>query len=328
VASADGVHIAYSSVDEGEVQKLTALGLTSWHERYGLDSNIVLLNTHDNSTITLTAGPIGAPSGTQTPTSALAMSEPSWSPDGKALAWIEAAPGNQHDDSRPMLVIYRPATASFARYPETMNGGLVQTFWGKTGIAVISIYNEGVGDLYLYDVNGKTLAHHVFGFNQSVGEVELHIHGAWLNVGAKEYFGSLSDPYMLDVLSDTLSQRQGTLQMVNPQAPDGLRVSYKPADLNGYAPSIQIRDANNKLIFDVNQNTVPYVVRDIRSVGIAPDGQHVAFIDTLPDHPRVMIYYQGLLTQAIDDTIAPAPSDDSEGIQGLAWGPVEWRVVH
>jgi hypothetical protein len=203
----------------------------------------------------------------------------------------------------------------------------VQTFWGKTGIAVTSIYNEGVGDLYLYNVNGKTLAHHAFGFNQTVGEVELHMHGAWLNAGSKEYFGSLSAPYMLDVLSDTPSQRQGTLAMVNPEAPDGLRVSYKPADPNGYAPTIQIRDANDKLMFDVNQNTAPYVVADIRSVSIAPDGQHVAFIDSLPDHPRVMIYYNGRVTQAFDDTIAPALSDVPQGIQGLSWGPVDWRVV-
>jgi hypothetical protein len=123
VASADSAHIAYASVDEGEAQKLTALGSTSWQELYGLGSNIVLLNTQDNSTVTLTAGPIGATTGTQTPVRALALSEPSWSPDGMALAWVEDPSGSRNDNSVPILVIYRPATASFARYPETMEGG-------------------------------------------------------------------------------------------------------------------------------------------------------------------------------------------------------------
>ncbi len=313
ILSPDGKTVAYKSTAQIAVDVLKREGGIGGGE---LPANIWLLDVATNNALRAADQPPGASMMTgNTPDKFLIRSTPTWSPDGKALAWTEL---NQ-EFGKSSLVVYTVAT----RTARTLVTDLPPYYgvpsslpvrWGAGGLAVETVTQAKAGDvtveggLLVYDPNGKLLSSAKFGILMDFLWIRadtrdlLAVHG---NDKAEKPY-TVGKWLLLDPATGQVSDMPGVPELYSLAAPDGLTLfPASPALDTGWNIGLP-GGGEVPLLADKKSVSgwVPFAA-------ISPDGKQIAF----SVQGKASIYSDGRVTQIVPDNAG-----------GLAWTPLGWRV--
>jgi hypothetical protein len=310
VLSPDGKKVAYTSLATITVDEINRSGGIGGG---GLPSDVWVLDIATGRAERLQDQPSGALFVSGRPGRWLSRSEPAWSPDSKAIAWIETLwiKGVNEVKLTNRLVVYNFSTSSAKiLVPNVPLGyGVPQPLpvqWGTGGFTVIDA--DG-GLMYLYDTSGKLIQTTQLSSRASM----------WIKDGPKDYVAvfALGRWMLLDPVSRTLQVMDGAPELYSLTAPEGYSV-FPVGDFARDAdwmlgepgkPPVKLDDLK---IYDYNVRL---------PVAISPDGTQVVF-RTDPQHGNneVRVYRDGqfVLIESGEEAI--------RYMSGLVWGPVGWRV--
>lgn len=311
ILSPDGKTVAYKSTAQIAVDVLKREGGIGGGE---LPANIWLLDVATNNALRVADQPPGASMmASNVPDKFLIRSAPTWSPDGKALAWTEL---NQ-EFGKSSLVVYTVATRTartivtdlppFYGVPSSL---LVR--WGAGGIAVETVTQVKPGDvnaeggLQVYDPAGKLLSSAKFG---SLTDF-LWIRADKRDLLAVHSNGPADKPYtigkwlLFDPAASQVSDMPGVPELYSLAAPDGLTL-FPASTAIDTGWNIGLPGGGEvPLLADKKAYGLPFAA-------ISPDGKQVAF----SVQGKASLYTDGRVTQIVPDNAG-----------GLAWAPLGWRV--
>jgi hypothetical protein len=253
-------------------------------------------------------------------------SQPSWSPDGRLLAWTEltlnqAAPGTQSES----LVIYDaaskkvqtlipqlPAHRVVGPYP-----ALSEVSLGPDGLIAVKVHispdidSNGREWLYFYDEIGKeiTRLEKLEAVEQTYESSQL----IWLSGLDMPHVSCMACTTRINPRTGAAGPLNGTLELYSPLAPDKLSVYYG-ADAGDESNLTWIIAHNGKQV-----STFASVrIANLRDVAIAPDGMQVASAYYVGQGRTAGVFiYQMQRDQIVKVTV---------NVIGLGWGPMAWRV--
>jgi hypothetical protein len=151
--SPDGTSIAYRSLSAISRMGLDGLQADGAIANFDLPTDIILLTLQSGETTTLAAQD---PRAALTPGGSIVRSEPAWSPDGTAIAWVEfsyqsleASLVQQPLGAAPALITSLPLESSRAPLLR----------WSSAGFAVrfLTLAGDGTSSFALYAPDGSTL---------------------------------------------------------------------------------------------------------------------------------------------------------------------------
>ncbi len=258
---------------------------------------------------------------------ALALhSDPSWSPDGKHLAWTQIVTdhdaGLNVDMAIEQLVIYDVATAKYhfvvARLPDHFfytDGGkrtpsVSAIAWGAGGIAVEvrRADFDGGPAVYIYSPSGSLIAHtdDLGSYRFASGQM------VWVKVGNADYIGNIAAPILIDPATGSIYHIPGTLELYNSASPNGLSMFFGSDPGNDATTSWLIARAGVVIGSESGLN-----ISSNYGAVISPDGTQIA-----------NVVYQGQGTQGgvqfyHDGNYYALNMPD---VAGISWGVPAWRV--
>lgn len=315
VVAPDARQIAYKSTATVAVDAIKKSGGMGGGE---LPSNIWLMDIASGNALRVADQPPGAAILTGKDKYTV-RSTPTWSPDGKALAWTQRVMDTANNQSEQIqLAVYNLETKTDAIYtlalpPQYGVPTAIPAQWGSPGIAIWSTTwdtSSGQGvvkeTIYIFGKDGKQIAAHNIPGLQEFG---------WIKEGDREYLavfgksgqqGSEAAQWLLiEPATGRTFAMPGVPELYSLLTPNGYTVF--PQSMN-VAPEWAIGAPDKSA---VKLGTIDDVYTFSRAVTISPDGQQVAYVQ----QGAAYVFAGGKITQ-----IATAD------IVALGWGPVGWRV--
>jgi dipeptidyl aminopeptidase/acylaminoacyl peptidase len=234
-------------------------------------------------------------------------SQPTWSPDGKKLAWTEITERHNTPDDEQRLMIYDLATGTTRTVLSlpVYQIGSSMPLWGEPGIALVG--NDINGDIMveIYDEFGQLLTKQPY----QGSEDDFH----WVK-GADGVVYLASRNSLIDVSTGAVQPLPTGVALYSRTAVTGLSLE---------------RDANQRGVWILHDSdkTMTLGTEDapVSLVAISPQGDAVAYVqeDVSTLSLNVHLYQTGQTTTIVSLSEVAA----LRFIDGLAWGATEWRFV-
>jgi hypothetical protein len=318
ILSPSGNRIAYRATAQIAVDALKRLGGLGGGD---LPANIWLLDVTTNDALRVVDQPVGASLlAPNVQDSYVLRSDPTWSPDGTALAWSELIQDEKPEGTLQLVVYDSVRKTVKVIVPElpTQHGvtGTVKVLWGEPGIAVRSTtpttdasgFAAGEDSILVFDPTGKLLS------NVKIG---LLTEFAWIKDRGNDFIAALTNGavdkpgeaqwVLVDPHTGRITIMPGVPELYSPLAPGGL--SLVPT-IAGASPEWQVSDPGKPM---AQLGVVDDVYVFTNTLAISPDGRQIAYVK----QGAAYIYSGGQSTKI-------APSD----VSALTWGPTAWRVRH
>jgi WD40-like Beta Propeller Repeat len=316
VLSPDGKTIAYKSTAQIAVNAIVAHAGNGGGEPPSTIWLMDITNHTEQDATRIAEQPSTAAYLTSGAANYIIRSNPTWSPDGGALAWTELAVEGQttsyylvvHSmltNANSVLVPRLPAEGSYEGYfSEPVK-------WGAGGLAVdVKTINAAANlvtdTLYMYDVTGKQLS--------ASQPIQGLANFDWLTDDKLNGVLTLSQTTtpngpalwsLLDPVSGKSKPVTGTPELYNISAPNGFTLS--PAALNSGDHWVVNSNGAPVVAF-----TVPHIVDVMSNLTISPDSLQIAFVD----QTGVLVY----------STAGQVTASASSVVSGIAWGHTAWRI--
>ncbi|MBE0689491.1 MAG: hypothetical protein IH587_05145 [Anaerolineae bacterium] len=308
-----GGWLAYRALSPVSREALDRLQTSGFIAEYDLPTDIFLVDLNTQQTLSIAPQPAGASLFVEgVADNALVRSEPAWSPEGDAVAWVEFSFGA----SNGTLITYRLAEAStsiVATGITIVDDRTPEVRWGRTGI-VLRANNDDTGK-QLFQLYGLEAA--VWTTLQITVPDDSYVQ-------LFDWVDSLQGELLGVLLSD------GSWRLLDPRT---------GVEVNGGTPALYSRfDAAAMLAlrFDVApetgffweiitpdaQATSPAFPGTPGHVAIAPDNQTLAFIG-YPEFGSLAIWREGTIS-AIAGTGSSDPALKVAAV--VFWSPLAWRV--
>lgn len=339
VLSPDGKQIAYLSVASQSV----AFNESRTGEQTGLQTgiNVYLLNVATNEATRIADQPPDAvfdynQYGYQ---KLVIRSIPTWSPDSKSVAWVEALVGSLYltpPSGSGQLVIYDVATKKtrvllkdLPLYPYESIYSLPQALWGPSAIALLQQTTmAGTTDqdstVTVYSLDGKLLS-----TNSTAGAYDVVDGANWPNflwaqqnnqfdiaVIIQNYSTSAPDVWQIvDPRRDkSLAPLSGTFQVVSTNNPEGI--------------AVQLHTDGKWYVTEGNSSTPVSTDAGLVGLAISPDGTQLAYATAENGSPvAVYLYAGGGASTLISPNVDWSPRGGSAiAISSISWGPLSWSV--
>ncbi len=320
VLSPDGKRVAYKSTAQVAVDAIRRSGGIGGGD---LPANIWILDVATNNAIRVADQPAGASLlAPNVPDKYVVRSDPTWSPDGKSVAWTELVQDSAvSQEGVNQLVVYsleqKSTKVIVSKLPKQYGvPAALQVLWGKPGIAVRSTASAtdakgiaaGEDSILIYDPAGTLL---------SSAKIGLLSEFAWITERGRDYVAVLTngavdaptDPQwvLIEPATGRIIGMPGVPEVYSPAAPDGL--SLFPTT-TGASPEWQIAEPGRPV---ARLGTVDDVYVFSSVLAFSPDGKQIAYVK----QGAAYVYSAGQIVKIV-------PSD----VGALAWGPVAWRVRH
>jgi hypothetical protein len=254
-------------------------------------------------------------------------SQPTWSPDGKLLAWTELTfdQASNSDPQPESLVLYdttsKAAHILIPKLPAHRVAGmypaLSEVSLGPNGLIAIKVHvseeidSSGQDWLYFYDTTGKQIAK-----REKLQEVEQTYSGSqliWLSGLDMPYVSCVVCTTRIDPLSGNTGALNGTPELYSALAPDKLSV-YFGADSGDESNLTWIIAKNGKQVSKFDSVRIA----NLRDIAIAPDGMQVASATYVGQGTTAGVF---IYVMQSDRTVKLKTN-----VIGLGWGPMAWRV--
>lgn len=322
ILSPDGQNIAYLSVAKVAVDQIKQGKEMSGY----LPQNVYILDIATNQALRIADQPAQATYGQ--PYYFVTRSQPTWAPDGTALAWTELVESSGTNEAAQVsLVKYDRASrrtqklASIPLADVPMIPSALETAWGNGGIAVMSYIKGSEGDaipqLIVYSTAGKLI------LQKRVAEAGALI---WMDDNGTPVIG----------LQGATTKPDGSLQgfywaVVNP-------ATGTYGELSSGVPAVRSvgADPNHPVLFSPN-STDPTLtwqlvaIQGTKSFDFEPKNLNLASeLAIAPDHETAAyIQDSGVMVLSGNKLVALKGADGAAiDASGLAWGPVEWFILH
>jgi hypothetical protein len=316
ILSPSGNQIAYKATASIAVDAIKQSGGMGGGD---LPANIWLLDVTTNNALRVVDQPADAsllvPN---VPDKYVLRSDPTWSPDGRALAWTELVQGERPEGLLQLLVYDPTQKAARAIVPElpAQYGvpAAVEVVWGEPGLAVRSTvaatdakgFATGEDSILIFDPAGKLLSSVKMGLLSEFG---------WIKDRGQDYIAALTNGpvdkpgdaqwVLIDPRTGRITIMPGVPELYSPLAPGGL--SLVPT-IAGVSPEWQVTDPGKPM---AKLGVVDDVYVFTSALAISPDGRQIAYVKD----GAAYIYSGGQSTKV-------APSD----VSAVTWGPTAWRV--
>ncbi|MFN8418764.1 MAG: hypothetical protein U0528_05920 [Anaerolineae bacterium] len=322
VLSPDGRTVAFNSWTQAAVDAIRSQRFSA--EDGDFPSDIILLDilTRQQQTIAGQPADISLAGSVK---SAVSRSNPTWSPDGQALAWTEVLWSADGTEISYQLAVYHLASAqtTYAPLPAPIlkkDEGVrtIRAMWGSGGIAMyIPRKNPNtpgaLRELYIFNADATP--------KQIITLEDSYYDFMWVRDGAKDYIGVLyfSKPWtLIDPETTQTSPMNGTPEMYEPGS-DRYSI-FVTAKMNGaqvaglqWSAASAVAQKVEPLKFQAETNFA-------HRITVSPQG--IAYV-----LDAVYVWQDGNLTK-IDGTadIARGWTDGEAG--AIVWGATAWRVRH
>jgi len=322
VLSSDGRYLAYAADHQLAIDLLKE-GLIS--SQNNIPRDIWLVDRLQNTLIRVAEQPLNASFRKGSNSNYVARSRPTWSPDGRSLAWMEFRVDAAHPSGTSQIVIYHLQTENYdyAQIPSQSDipEVIMPILWGKAGLSIIDATN---GDYHLFLLNEQAEIISDTLIDSESAVVNNPHDLFWLLEGEKEYLATPSSPEMLDPQTGETVIMNGLYVLSNPLVKSSIRIILAPREtrengiVNWYiidsgGRTLSIPDVGPRMSFPLN-------------FAVSPDGQDIAFVDQSGDNALVMVYHDGHFLQVLDETQLP-DSLVYPGVQGITWAKNEWKLL-
>ena len=298
------------------------------HDNFPAPTDVYLLNIKTNQTTRITSQPKNILADYDNQIIRYTMrSEPSWSPDGKSLAWTEIAidqPNNVNTDwSAEQLVIYDLKTKQqrtiIDKLPDhrLVGGGplLSAVSWGPGGLLAVLNYTsaDGVDDVFVYDVQGRLISH-----VPEVTTADPQYDGTqliWLTGATNTMLSCVSCNTQINPQTGDLLPLPGTPEVYSQLAPNKLSMYFgNDSGTEGNVTWLVLLNGVQVSKFDSVR------LAKLSDMGISPDGLQVAVANYAGQGSTAGVF--------IYRATAPdkPPVTVTLNVTGMGWGPLGWRV--
>ncbi len=255
-------------------------------------------------------------------------STPSWSPDGKLLAWteIEVEQSTNADRSDERLMLYDTTTGKLSALvdplPPHRNVSddfptLSQVSFGPKGLIAVLVYVSETVDpnrsdaLLVFDTNGKKLIEiDQLSYQDSDFDVSQLI---WLSGGQTPYVSCITCEIRVAPLSGMVLAMPGTVEMYSLLAPDRLSLYFgtDSGDESNVTWVVAMKGKQVSTFASVR-------ISSISDAAISPDGMQIATANYSGQGTTAGVFlYEAQNKRTISIRI---------NVTGLGWGPVGWRL--
>ncbi len=287
------------------------------YSEVGLDAptpaDIYVIDLSTYQVIPIVAQPAGFVFPDSTP-DGLFRSDPTWSPDGRSLAWTEFLGTTDSNEKRPVkLVIYDMITKR--RYTVTtlpinrLFGSSTQSVaWGPGGIAVWNTLEDNTAEIDVFSPGGKLL---------SSSKIVVVDDLFWVKDGNKDLIAILgatkeTDPFnwfRLDPLqNDSISPMEGQPELIH-NKPNQTNVYLDPVSDNFNVWTVKLPGGHT---YRVSPFENPQYYANFY-LSISPDDSQVAYIDSQND-----VYILS----------ANGATKIASNAGSIAWTATAWQVMH
>jgi hypothetical protein len=308
-----GGWLAYRALSPVSREALDRLQTTGFIAEYDLPTDIFLADLNTQQTLSIASQPAGASLFVDgVADSALVRSEPAWSPEGDAIAWVEFSFGA----SGGTLIAYRLAEAS-AQIAATgitiVDDRTPEVRWGRTGI-VLRANNDDTGE-QIFQVYGLETA--AWTTLQIAVPDDSYVQlFDWVDSPQGELLGVLLSDGSWRLLDPRMGVEVnvGTPALYSRfDAAGTLALRFDVAPETGFFWEIITPDA---------QTTSPAFPGTPGHVAIAADSQTLAFIG-YPEFGSLAIWREG----AISAIAGTGSSDPALKVAAVVfWSPLAWRA--
>jgi dipeptidyl aminopeptidase/acylaminoacyl peptidase len=245
--------------------------------------------------------------------------QPTWSPDGRRLAWTEFS----FPERTQRLLVYEISTGQTQELMSDLRAegeslvALVK--WGRTGIAALNyVHRAGRSqseDISVYADDGTLLST----ISLNVSPVRARTAWLWMMDGDEERISVLfSDTSwdLIDPLTGNTEPMEGTPELYSPLAPeDSLSVYFTLSPNGGY--DVWLDDGSPEQIAHLDM--LLWIIA--QTVALSPDGNAVVYIRDMMNEGRPYLWQNGraMPFNAYDQRVR---------VLSLLWSPTAWRVRH